>query len=67
MARKKSKTSKYPFAGLGLAQDEEEKLKILLKIREQSAKALTRYLIRKFIAENEGLITTYLAPQKSKK
>ena len=56
MARKKSKNSKYPFAGLGLDKEEEVKLKALLKLKEMSVKGLSRYLIKKWMVENEGLL-----------
>ena len=58
MPRPRSKKSNYPFAGLGLDKDEEVILKQLLgkKHKDTSARRLVRFLVRKWIKENEYLL-----------
>ena len=56
MARKRKKNSTYPFSGLGLEKEEEEKLIKLLKIKDSSATRLKRALVRQWIKDNEHLI-----------
>ena len=59
MARPRTKKSKTPFGNLGLDEDNESKLKLLLKIRDTSLQRLKRLLLKQWIKDNEPYLKTY--------
>ena len=65
MARKNKKGTSY--CGLGLETEEEQNLIVLLKDDDKSAKTLLRFLVRKYLKENEHKINQLKPKRKNEK